>query len=269
MSDATETARPTAAGMYDYYLGGTAHSPADRAAAEQILQVLPEVSDTAWANRGFLQRAVRKLAVDWGVRQFVDVGAGLPTQRNTHDVLAEVASGCRVVYVDHDPVVVERSAALLADVPDVVSIQGDIRDPAGIFQHPETRRLIDPTAPLGLLMVAVLHFVPDEDDPWGLVERYVAELPSGSFLVLSHSCGDAVPERIRKVAAQIYANTPTPPTDRTKTEVERFFRGLELLPPYAGGKPEVVFSGLWDAEDLAAADSDGSRLVYVGVGRKP
>ena len=269
MSDVTASDQPTAAGMYDYYLGGDAHSPADRAAAERILQLLPEVSDTAWANRGFLQRAVRKMAADWGIRQFVDVGAGLPTQRNTHDVVAEVAAGCRVVYVDHDPVVVERSAAILADTPDTVAIQGDVRDPAGIFGHPDTRRLIDPSAPVGLLLVAVLHFVPDDDDPWGLVKRYLDEVPSGSYLALSHSCADAVPERIRKVAAQIYAATSTPPTDRTKTEVERFFRGLELMPPYEGAKPDVVFAGLWGAEDPAAADTDGSRLVYAGVGRKP
>jgi len=255
--------------MYDYYLGGDAHSPADRAAAERILQLIPEVSDMAWANRGFLQRAVRKMAGDWGVRQFVDVGAGLPTQRNTHDVAAEVAPGCRVVYVDHDPVVVERSTAMLAGTPDAVMIQGDVRDPVGIFAHPETRRLIDPSAPVGLLLVAVLHFVPDADDPWGLVKRYLDELPSGSYLALSHACADPLAERTLKAAAQVYDATGTPPTDRTKTEVERFFRGMELMPPYEGAEPQVVFAGLWDAEDPAAADTDGSRLMYAGVGRKP
>jgi len=265
MSDA---AVPTAAGMYDYYLGGSAHTAVDRTAAEQVAQILPEIGDAAWANRGFLQRAVKRMATEWGVRQFLDVGSGLPTQRNTHDVVAEAMSEGRVVYVDSDPVAVARGRELLAGVPGVSVIQADVREPEVIWNHPETKRLIDPSAPVAVLLVAVLHFIPDDDDPWGLVARYVDVIPSGSYLALSHGSADNASERIRDAIVKVYAATPTPPTERTRTEVERFFDGLELLPPYPGAAPGVTFAGLWGADSPEEADSEGSRLFYAAVGRK-
>jgi hypothetical protein len=268
MSDADRQDRPTTAGMYDFYLGGTASTPADRAAAERVVRIVPEIGDAAWANRGFLQRAVRRMA-EWGVRQFIDLGAGLPTQRNTHDVVADVVSGARVVYVDNDPAVVARGRKILAGVPDAAVIDGDIRRPEGVLGHPQTHRLIDFTAPVGLLMVAVLHFVPDTDDPWALVGRYLAAVPPGSYLALSHGSADHTPERIRQPLLEIYAQTASSPADRSKTEIERFFRGLEIVPAYPGAPPGLVFVGTWGAEDLAAADSDGNRLFYAAVGRKP
>lgn len=266
MSDAVA---PSAAGMYDYYLGGTAHTPADRVAAEQVTQILPEIGDAAWANRGFLQRAVRRMAADWGIRQFVDIGSGLPTQRNTHDVVAGVTSQARVVYVDSDPVAVARGRELLTGTDAVTVIEGDVRQPAAILDHPQTRRLIDRSAPVGVLMVAVLHFVPDSADPWGIVGRYVDAIPSGSYLALSHGSADHTSERVRDAILKIYAATPTPPTERTKTEVEQFFHGLDIVPPYPDAEPEVTFAGLWGAEDPHQADSEGSRLFYAAVGRKP
>jgi hypothetical protein len=266
MSDA---ATPTAAGMYDYYLGGTAHTPADRSAAEQVAQILPEISDAAWANRGFLQRAVRRMAAEWGVQQFLDVGSGLPTQRNTHDVVAEATPHGRVVYVDSDPTAVARGRELLAGVTGVTVIEGDARAPEAIWDHPETRRLIDPSAPVGVLLVAVLHFIPDDDDPWGIVARYVEAIPSGSYLALSHGSADNASDRIRDAIGAVYAATPTPPTERTRTEVERFFDGLEIVPPYPGAEAGVSFAGVWGAEDPEQADSEGSRLFYAAVGRKP
>jgi hypothetical protein len=269
MNDAAITDRPTSAGMYDYYLGGNAHSPADRAAAERVTQIVPEVIDGAWANRGFLQRAVRRLAAEWGIRQFIDIGAGLPTQHNTHDVVAEVIPDGRVVYVDIDPSVVGRRNEFLAGVSGSTMIQGDVRQPEAILAHPETRALIDFTAPVGLLMVAVLHFVPDADEPHAHVARYLAAIPSGSFLVLSHATGDHVTEKIREAVFQIYANTSTPSGERSRTEIERFFAGLEIVPPYPGAPPEITFAGTWGAEDPQAADSDGNRLTYAAVGRKP
>lgn len=255
--------------MYDYYLGGTAHTPADRVAAEQVTQILPEIGDAAWANRGFLQRAVRRMAADWGIRQFVDIGSGLPTQRNTHDVVAGVTSQARVVYVDSDPVAVARGRELLTGTDAVTVIEGDVRQPAAILDHPQTRRLIDRSAPVGVLMVAVLHFVPDSADPWGIVGRYVDAIPSGSYLALSHGSADHTSERVRDAILKIYAATPTPPTERTKTEVEQFFHGLDIVPPYPDAEPEVTFAGLWGAEDPHQADSEGSRLFYAAVGRKP
>lgn len=270
MSDPTTPERPTSAGMYDYYLGGTAHSPADRTAAEQIVQLLPAIGDAAMANRGFLQRAVRQLAARWGISQFIDIGAGLPTQRNTHDVVLEVVPDGRVVYVDLDPVVVARSRELLVDVPGATAISGDVRQPEAILDHPETRRLIDRDQPIGLLLVAVLHFVPDDDDPWQLVKRYLDALPSGSYLALSHSSiASQVSDSTREEGNRIYAAIPNPPTDRSRTEIERFFDGLEILPPYEGAEATVAYVGLWGADDPHDADSEGSRLGYAAVGRKP
>lgn len=262
--------RPTAAGMYDYYLGGTAHTPADAAAAEQVVQLIPETPDTAWAGRGFLQRAVRWLAAEQGIRQFLDIGAGLPTQRNTHDVVAEVTPDGRVVYVDIDPAAVARGNEIIGDAAGAAMIEGDVRDPGAIRAHPETRRLIDFTQPVGLLLVQLLQFVPDADDPWGLVGRYRDALASGSYVALTHiSVGELVSEKVRERTIKVYSAIPNPPSDRSKTEIERFFEGMEVVPPYEGAPPSLVHVGLWGAEDPALADSDGSRLAYAAVARKP
>lgn len=271
MSNAqTPETRPSAAGMYDYYLGGTSHSPADAAAAAQIMELVPQIADGVLANRGFLQRAVKRIAGELGIRQFLDIGSGLPTERNTHDALAEVIPDGRVVYVDIDPVVVTRAGEILDGVGGTTAIQADVRDVEAILGHPETLRLIDPREPVCLLLVALLHFVPDDADPWGLVRRYLDAFPSGSCVALSHSSvTDQVTTRVQQATTRIYANTSNPPTDRSKTEIERFFQGLEILPPYPGAGPELVYVGLWGAEDPATADSDGSRMGYAAVARKP
>lgn len=270
MSDAAITPdRPTAAGMYDYYLGGAAHTPVDRAAAEQVAQVLPDIGDIAWSNRGFLQRAVRAMAADWGIRQFLDLGAGLPTQRNTHDVVAEVTGTGRVVYVDIDPAAVARGNQLLGEVPGASMIEADLCHPEQVLEHPETRRLLDRTEPVGVLLVAVLHFVTDDQDPWGLVRRYLDAVPAGSYLALSHGSGEQTTPRVHQAVAAVYARTPTPLIDRNRTEIERFFQGLEIVSPYPDAAPGLVFAGLWGADDPELADSDGSRFSYAGVGRKP
>jgi hypothetical protein len=269
MSDTDATDTPFVAGMYDYYLGGTANSAADRAAVERIRQVLPEIVDVAWANRGFLQRAVRRMAAEWDVRQFIDIGAGLPTQRNTHEVVAEVRPDGRVVYADVDPRVIERGKVLLADVPNTTVILADLREPDAILDHPETKRLIDFSEPVGLLMVAVTQFVLDEHDPWGLTKRYLDALAPGSYLALAAPTGDRQAERITQAVVDVYATTPTPGTARSKAEIERFFTGLEIVPPYPGAKPEVDHVGVWGAEDPEEADDDGSRWFYAAVGRKP
>jgi hypothetical protein len=270
MTDSAPVQRPTAAGMYDYYLGGTENTPADRAAAEQVVRVIPPIIDSAWANRGFLQRVVRRMATEWGLRQFLDIGAGLPTQRNTHDVVAEVIPDGRVVYVDNDPVVVARGNEILAGAPHTAMIEGDIREPDAVLGHPQTRRLLDFTAPVGLLMVAVMHFVPDEDDPYGLVKRYLDAFPPGSYLALSHGSTDhQMSEELKRAVLDIYARTPTPLADRTRREIEGFFRGLAIVPPYPGAEPGVTFVGLWEAEDPEEADTEGSRWFYAAVARKP
>jgi S-adenosyl methyltransferase len=269
MTGPAAAARPTVAGMYDYYLGGTAGTAADRAAAERLVRAIPALPQGAWANRGFLQRAVKRMAAEWGIRQFIDIGAGLPTQRNTHDVVAEVRPDGRVVYVDIDPVVVSRGNEIVADVPAAAVIQGDVRDVKTILSHPRTQALIDFSSPVGLLMVAVMHFVPDRDDPWTLVARYLDALPSGSYLALSHGSGEHSTDSQREALAKIYASTAMPPTDRTRAEIERFFHGLVMLPPYPGSAPGLDFAGVWGAEDPDLAMDDGVRGFYAAVARKP
>ncbi len=260
--------KPFVAGMYDYYLGGRANTAVDRAAVDRIRWECPEIVDVAWANRGFLQRAVTWMA-ERGVTQFLDIGAGLPTQRNTHEVVAEVAPGGRVVYVDIDPRVVERGRELLGGAENTAIIQGDVRRPDEILGHPQTRRLLDFTEPVGLLLVAVTQFVPDSDDPWTMVATYVSALSSGSYVALSAPTGDMHVRPIVDDVLDGFATTPASVTERSKEEIGRFFTGLEIVPPYDGAKPTVTYVGEWGAEDPELADSYGSRWFYAGLGRKP
>ena len=264
-----DTNTPSLARLYDYYLGGMHNFPVDREAAEKIRSALPELEDAAWVNRGFLGRAVRWLAAERGIRQFIDVGAGLPTQNNTHEVVHKVAPDARVVYVDNDPEVAAYARPLLRDVPTSAVITGDLRDPDGVLGHPETRRLIDFAEPVALLIVAVVHFVADESDPWGIVARYRDALAPGSYLALSHGTADNQPPRPVQAIRDAYANAKENVYFRTKSDVTRLFAGWDLVPPYEGAEPAVTWIGYWGAEDPEAADSDGSRWSYAGVARKP
>ena len=184
---------PSPARLYDYYLGGTINYPADQQAAERIRTDLPEISDMAWANRGFHQRAAKWLAEDRGISQFLDLGSGLPTQGNTHQVVREIAADARVVYVDNDPMVRAYAGELLTDSRLTTFVFADLRDPDQVLGNRQLRDLIDFTEPVGLLMTAVLHFVADSADPWGLVARYAQALAPGSYLALSHVTADNVP----------------------------------------------------------------------------
>ncbi len=259
--------KATSAGMYDYALGGTANTRADRRAVDAARRILPELSDGIWANRGFVQRAVARMAGDWGIRQFVDLGAGLPTQRSTHEVVAELVPDGHVLYVDNDPGVVERGRQILDVAPHAAVIEADIRDPDAVLGHPETRRLIDLSQPVGLVAAAVLHFIPDQDDPWGVMARYVAAVPSGSCLAVcaltSDRQADRVIDRVRQALMSVRFHL------RSKAQMERFLDGLDIVPPYAGALPIVTHAGLWGAEDPASANDDGSRWFYAAVGRKP
>jgi SAM-dependent methyltransferase len=268
MTDAHAQDQSTPAGIYDSLLGGTANTVADRAAAAQLRERMPEVVDAAWANRGFLQRVVSYLGRA-GVHQFLDIGAGLPTQRNTHEVLAELTPEGRVVYVDIDPTVIERGRQMLADVPGATVIQADLRDADAILNHPETRRLLDFEQPIGLLLLSVMQFVHDDEDPWGLVHRYLDALAPGSYLALSVGTGDRQAGRIVEQVRRVYDTSTDRPQPRTQEQAERFFEGLEIVPPYPGAEAGLTYIGLWGAEDPQAADDDGSRWFYVAVGRKP
>lgn len=264
-----DTSAPAPARLYDYYLGGTNNFAADRVAAERLRLSLPELSDAAWANRGFHQRAAGWLAEEKGIRQFIDIGAGLPTQGNTHQVVRRTAPDARVVYVDHDPMVLAHAQQLLGDTASTTLVLADLRDPDGVLGHPGLRELIDFSEPVGLLMTAVLHFVADSSDPWGLVQRYMSAFVPGSYLVLSHATGDRLPPRAIRAMLKTYENATERLVLRPRPEVERFFTGLELAPPYAGAEPGISFTGQWGAEDPDLADSDGSRVLYCGVARCP
>jgi hypothetical protein len=260
---------PSPARLYDYYLGGTDNFQADRDAAERIRARMPELADAAWANRGFHQRAAMWLAGTPGIRQFLDIGSGLPTRDNTHQAVRKVAADARVVYVDNDPLVRVHASALLTGAGNTKFITADLRDPESVLGHPQTRELIDFGQPVGLLMTAVLHFVADGSDPYGLVARYLAELAPGSYLVLSHITADQKPPAAVQAILDIYAHATEQIHMRTRGEVQRFFGGLELVRPYEGAAAAVTYVGEWGAEDAELADSDGSRWSYGAVARRP
>ncbi|MEU5995712.1 SAM-dependent methyltransferase [Spirillospora sp. NPDC047418] len=258
---------PSPARMYDYYLGGTDNFEVDRAAADKVKANMPEAGDAAWANRGFLQRSVRWLA-DHGIRQFIDLGAGLPTMNNTHDAAQDVAPDARVLYVDNDPIVAVHANKLLTDSSGTAFVTADFREPDALFDHEVTRKMIDLDQPVGLLLVAMVHFVPDEDDPYGLIRGYMDRLAPGSYLALSAGTNDRQADRAVGTIRDVYAKSTAAVHMRTREEVTRFFDGLEIVPPHGKAGREVAYIGEWGAEDPDAADSDGSRWAYCGVARK-
>ena len=267
---AVDTSIPSAARLYDYYLGGTLNYEVDRQAAERLRKTVPELSDAAWANRSFHQRAARWLAGKHGIRQFIDLGSGLPTQGNTHQIVREVAPDARVVYVDIDPIVEVEAARVLCAADEATAvITADMRDLEAVLGHPDLRALVDFEQPVGLLMTAVLHFVCDESDPWSLVGRYMDAVPGDSYLVLSHITADKLPPRSVQAFRDLYAHANEHMHLRPRHEVERFLDGLQIEPPYEGAPPAVTYTGQWGAEAPEVADSEGSRWCYCAVARRP
>jgi len=262
-----DPAKPSPARIYDYVLGGRHNFPADRAAAERIRAQSPDLEDAAWANRGFHQRAARWMAADQGIRQFIDIGSGLPTQGNTHGVVQRVVPRAHVVYVDNDPMVRACASELLARDGTTAVVMADLREPDVVLNDPALRRLIDFEQPAGLLMTAVLQFVADESDPWALVVRYVAALAAGSCLALSHVTYEQLPLRLVQTGQEVYAQAQGI-HPRSRADIERFFTGLEIVPPYQEAERAITHLGLWGADDPEQADSDGSHWWYGGVGRR-
>jgi hypothetical protein len=259
---------PSPARIYNYMLGGTYNFQSDRDVADRAMARVPELRDIVLANRGFHGRSARWIA-ERGVSQFIDLGSGLPTERNTHEVVRDVIPDARVAYVDIDPMVLACAGDLLADPSAARVIMADIRDPDGLLGHPELHAMIDFTEPAGLVVTGVLHFVADISDPQALIARYVGALAPGSYLALSHATDDNVPPRSVQAGRDEYENATEQIYFRPRAEVERFFDGLELMPPYQGAEPDLVYLGEWGAEDLELADSDGSRWGYCGVARRP
>ena len=264
-----DPARPAPARIYDYLLSGESNFQSDRDAAKRIMALVPEIKDCAWANRGFHQRAARWIA-GRGIRQFIDIGSGLPTVGNTHDVVRSVDTTCRVVYVDNDPMVRAQAGQLLNGASGVTVILGDLRDPERLLADPQLRAVIDFSRPTGLLMTAVMHFVADDSDPPGLMRQYLAALPSGSYLALSHLTSDHKPPRAVREFCRVFARATEQMHFRSRPEVELLFDGLTLVSPRdPEGLGRLCYVGDWEAEDADLADSDGSRWLYCGVARRP
>jgi hypothetical protein len=251
---------PNVARIYDYILGGKDNFDADRAAAEQILAVIPGGSGPARMNRAFLGRVVRFLAAERGVRQFLDIGSGLPTASNVHEIAQSVAPDARVVYVDNDPVVVLHAQAILEDrAKGVAAVRGDLRDPAGIIDSRAVRELIDFSQPVAVLLFAVLHFVPDAADPRALLARFRDVLVPGSALALSHVTDEHLDEEAGRAGRAVYQGASAAIVPRSRARIEGFFDGLDLLPP-----------GVVGVSHWPEPDPDGAALLfYGGVAVKP
>ncbi|MEU6267011.1 SAM-dependent methyltransferase [Saccharopolyspora shandongensis] len=252
---------PSAARLYDYLLGGAHNFAADRALAEKFLTALPSARDVARLNRAFLRRAVVCMA-QHGVRQFLDVGSGIPTVGNVHEIAQAADPQARVVYVDYESVAVAHSQLLLEGNDNATIIQADLVEPGTILEHPETRRLLDFDEPIGLIMAGVFHFVSHEQDAPAIITRYRDALTPGSYLALSHFTADISPDEMAGVV-EVMRRSSDPIHTRTHTEITELFTGFDLV------EPGVVGTALWrpDRPELAADEPGGSQ-IYAGVGRK-
>jgi hypothetical protein len=255
-----DTERPSAATIYDYYLGGAHNFAVDRQVAEQMIAMYPDAPLGAQANRAFLRRAVEFL-VDAGVHQFLDIGSGVPTVGHVHEIAQRAAPESRVVFVDIDPVAVAHSRQILADNDRTTAIQEDIRRPEHILNHPETQRLLDLDQPVAVLAVALFHFIPDADDPVSILERLTGPLASGSYLAISHGSEDA-----RNVAEgkEIYRRSGIELISRSRAQVQALFGQFDLV------EPGVVWVPQWRPESPLDAYHDQPERsgFYAGVGRK-
>src|SRR6266516_869676 len=253
-----DTSRPHPARMYDYFLGGKDNFPADREAGDEVLTAWPEVREGVRENRAYLRRVVSFLAREAGIRQFLDIGTGIPTQGNVHEVAQAVVPDARVVYVDNDPIVHVHANALLAGETTSI-ILADLREPETILDHPEVRRVIDSGAPFAVLLLAILHFVSDDADPARIVAAFRKALRPGSFLAISHVTADFSPETTER-AARVYDRAAARLIPRGGAEIGRFFDGLDLV------EPGLVPIQRWRPRGQPAQLRGG---MYGGVGRKP
>ncbi|MBB3094678.1 SAM-dependent methyltransferase [Actinoplanes campanulatus] len=247
---------PNAARMYDYYLGGKDNFAVDRAAADAVLSVAPEMRDAARSGRELIKRVVRHMIIERGIRQIIDIGSGLPTRENVHQIAQEIDPSVRVVYVDRDEVVCRHGQALLSSA-NTTMVQGDLRDPAAILADPGLRKLIDLDEPAGVLMMFLLHLIPDGDGPHAPVAAIREALAPGSVLAISHAASDARPEHMAKISA-IYQRANSPFTPRDPETIRAFFGDWPLE------EPGLVH--LWPFAELpAGVDPDLAAMGYAAV----
>jgi hypothetical protein len=253
---------PNVARVYDYLLGGKDNFHADREAAERLIAITPDVLTAARQNRQFMERVVRYLVGQAGIRQIIDIGTGYPASNNVHQVVQDIAPETRVVYVDYDPVVTAHARAVLAKDKNVQVVESDMRHPRQVIgQIAESSDLIDLTAPVGVLMLAVLHFITDAEDPWSIAATFKNVMAPGSYLAVTHITDDGVDPDVAKAAQDVYAGASAPAVPRRYAEILRFFDGMELVP-----------RGLTDVNAWPFTDDDRKInprvLMYGGVARK-
>jgi hypothetical protein len=256
--------RPSIARVYDCSLGGFHNFTSDRQLVDKMREMMPEALLMARANRAFLTRAVR-FCLQAGVRQFLDIGSGIPTSGNVHEVARQIDPGSRVVYVDSDPVAVAHSQAILGADDKAAMIEADLREPKRILQDPAVRRLINFDEPLALMMVAVLHFIRDEEDPAGMIDQFAEPLAAGSYLILSHGTADGPPQAQMNRVTDLYRRSVADPTMRSRDDVVALFGGFELIPPGVTWPDQWVQS----EEDAPRPGAEPLCGYYAGVGRKP
>ena len=258
--EGVDTGKPSAARLYDYLLGGGHNFAADRALAEKFLRAQPNARTIARLNRAFLRRAVLFM-MDNGIRQFLDLGSGIPTVGNVHEIAQKSDPGSRVVYVDFEEVAVAHSQLILENDPRAAIIQEDMTRPEAVLKAAEASGLIDFAQPVGVLTVGVFHFVPEKADPASVVAAYRDAVPAGSYLAFSHFTQDLQPEEMAGIV-EVMKKSQNPIFPRTRTEVEGFFSGFELA------EPGIVPLPLWRPEGTNTDDPDKAG-IYGAVGRKP
>jgi hypothetical protein len=254
---------PSTARMYDYYLGGKDNYPADRAAAEKVMAALAPGTMQALAreNRKFLGRVVRFLAGEAEIRQFLDIGTGLPIVNQVHEVAQDVNADCHVLYVDNDPVVLAHARDMLDSVPNTDIIKADLREPEAILADPQRHHLLDFREPVALLLVAILHFIQQDDDPAEIIRTLMEPLPPGSYLAISHATAH---EDVMEAGRTGYVNATSQLSPRSPEEIASFFDGLDLV------EPGVVWLPQWRPDaDTGMRDNPEQARMLCGVGRKP
>jgi S-adenosyl methyltransferase len=257
-----DTTTPSPARMYDYYLGGKDNFAADRDAARKALSVVPQGRQVAWANRRFLIRAVRYLARS-GITQFIDLGTGIPTSPNVHEAARSINPDSRVVYVDNDPMVTVHSRAILAGFDDGIEARyGDIRYPRNIAFDTKIREVIDFSRPIGVLFIAVLHFVTDAEEPHKSVAVLRDCIASGSYIAISHITSEGTPPEVMTTIQDAYSQARAPAVFRDRPQIDAFFTGLELV------KPGLVEVSAWRGNNRKPATPHALRFLG-GIGRKP
>lgn len=255
-----DVSKPQSARVWNYWLGGKDNYPVDREAGDEVRVRIPDIADGARAERAFLVRVVRFLVGEAGIRQFLDVGTGLPILNNTHEVAQAIAPDCRIVYVDNDPLVLAHARALLTSTPEGVAdyLHADLRDPDTILT--EAARTLDFSRPVGLMLLGVINHIMDSDEAQSVVNRLIAALPWGSYLALSHSTAEIHGEPMLEVMRELNKRGGTPIRARTRHELIRFFDGMELL------DPGVVSCSLWRPDPIQVG-TPAEVYLFGGVGR--